>query len=196
MLINWLRGVKRKAPEVREPDPIQEYVEIAIAAQRSDSTVQPINRQFPKRAEPIEDRHRMKKNLPGRYAYPACFMPYRNDGDYWVVHFPDLVGCMTNAETLEEAIEQAHNILEDYMALLERDGCAIPQPTPYENVKSKKNEIVQIVVASMASARRRWEEGIIEKTLTLPRWLDEMGQGAGLNYSQVLKEALEERLIN
>ena len=136
----------------------------------------------------------MKKNLPERYAYPACFTPYHDDGDYWIVRFPDLEGCMTNAETLEETIEQAHNILEDYMALLERDEHAIPQPTPYGDVKVEKNEIVQLVVVPMASARRRWDESVVKKTLTLPRWLDEMGQQAGFNFSQILQEGLRERL--
>lgn len=136
----------------------------------------------------------MKKNLPERYAYPARFTPYHDDGDYWVVRFPDLKGCMTNAETLEETIEQAHNILEDYMALLERDGCATPYPTPYEDVKARKDEIVQLVVAPMAAARRRWDESNVKKTLTLPRWLDEMGQEAGVNFSQILQDGLRERL--
>ena len=136
----------------------------------------------------------MKKNLPERYAYPAYFTPYHDDGDYWVVRFPDLDGCMTNAETLEKTIEQAHNILEDYMALLERDGHTIPKPTPYEDAKAEKDEIVQLVVVPMASARRRWDESTVKKTLTLPRWLDEMGQQAGFNFSQVLQEGLRERL--
>jgi len=136
----------------------------------------------------------MKKNLPERYAYPACFTPCHDDGDYWVVRFPDLDGCMTNAETLEETIEQAHNILEDYMALLERDGHVVPKPTQYENVKAERNEIVQLVVVPMASARRRWDESSVKKTLTLPRWLDEMGQQAGFNFSQILQEGLRNRL--
>jgi predicted RNase H-like HicB family nuclease len=136
----------------------------------------------------------MKKNLPERYAYPACFTLYHDDGDYWIVRFPDLENCMTNAETLEETIEQAHNILEDYMALLERDGHVIPKPTPYKNLKAGKNEIVQIVVVPMAHARRRWDESAVKKTLTLPRWLDEMGQQADVNFSQILQEGLRKRL--
>ena len=136
----------------------------------------------------------MRKNLPERYAYPARFTAYHDDGDYWVVRFPDLEGCMTNAETLEETIEQAHNILEDYMALLERDGNDIPHPTPYNAVKARKGEIVQLIVVPMASARRRWDESIVKKTLTLPRWLDEMGQQAEVNFSQILQDGLRKQL--
>ena len=138
----------------------------------------------------------MKKDLPERYAYPASFTPYHDDGDYWVVRFPDLDGCATNAATLEEAIEQAHNILEDYMALLERDGIHIPHPTPYAKAEARaqKGEIVQLVVAPMTLARRRWDDSNVKKTLTLPRWLDEMGQEAGVNFSQILQDGLRKRL--
>ncbi len=139
----------------------------------------------------------MKNNdrlLPERYAYVARFTPYHDEGDYWVVRFPNLEGCRTNADTLEEAIEQAHNILEDYMALLERDGHPISKPTPYDKIRPQEGEIVQLIVVPMASARRRWDESYVKKTLTLPRWLDEMGQQAGFNFSQVLQEGLRERL--
>ena len=80
------------------------------------------------------------------------------------------------------------------MALLERDGHAIPKPTPRGDVKAEKDEIVQLVVVPMTSARRRWDESAVKKTLTLPRWLDEMGQQAGFNFSQILQEGLRERL--
>lgn len=142
----------------------------------------------------------MKKDdklLPERYAYTARFTPYHDDGDYWVARFPDLEGCWTNADTLEETIEQAHNVLEDYMALLERDGHPVPEPTPYEayeKIRPQKGEIVQLIVVPMASARRRWDESYVKKTLTLPRWLDEMGQQAGFNFSQILQDGLRERL--
>ena len=136
----------------------------------------------------------MRKNLPQRYAYPARFTACHDDGDYWVVRFPDLAGCVTNAETLEETIEQAHNILEDYMALLERDGSDIPKPTPYHAIKASKDEIIQLIVVPMTSARRRWDESVVKKTLTLPRWLDEMGQQAEVNFSQILQDGLRKQL--
>ena len=44
--------------------------------------------------------------------------------------------CATNAGTLDKAIVQANNILEDYMALLERDNLIIPEATPYEKINA------------------------------------------------------------
>jgi hypothetical protein len=46
MLNNCLRGMKRKAHGAQEPRHIKEYVEVASAAQRSDSPAQAINQRF------------------------------------------------------------------------------------------------------------------------------------------------------
>ena len=66
--------------------------------------------------------------------YPAIF--HHEDNSYWV-EFPDLERCTTNADSLEEAIVQANNILEDYMAILERNNMPIPEPTPYDDIERK-----------------------------------------------------------
>ena len=46
MLINCLRGMKRKAHGTQKPRHIQKYVEVASTAQRCDSPAQTINQRF------------------------------------------------------------------------------------------------------------------------------------------------------
>ena len=46
MLINCLRGMKRKAHGTQKPRHIKKYVEVASTAQRSDSPAQTINQRF------------------------------------------------------------------------------------------------------------------------------------------------------
>jgi len=133
-----------------------------------------------------------KKNLPAYYAYTAVFE--KDSSDFWLVAFPDLDGCETNAPTLEEAIIQAHNILEDYMAILERDGINIPAPTPYEAIKVPRGGMAQRVAVSMAGARRRWEDRSVNRMVTLPAWLDEKGREANINFSQLLQSAVTQEL--
>ncbi|MDR1978906.1 MAG: type II toxin-antitoxin system HicB family antitoxin [Synergistaceae bacterium] len=132
-----------------------------------------------------------KKELPNYYAYTAVF---EEDEDGWIVRFPDLNRCATNADTLEETIIQAHNILEDYMAILERDGKPIPEPIPYEAVKIKAGAVAQRIVVPMDGARRRWENRSVNRTVTLPAWLDEKGREANLNFSQLLQSAVARAL--
>ena len=97
----------------------------------------------------------MTMKLPNYYSYTATFT---KEIDGWLVEFPDLERCVTNADTLDEAIIQANNILEDYMAILERDGLNIPEPTPYEKISTQENCEKQRIVVSMQNARERWKK--------------------------------------
>ena len=121
---------------------------------------------------------------PDYYSYTATFS---KDDDGWLVEFPDLERCATNAETLDEAIIQASNILEDYMALLERDNLIIPKATPYEKINAP---IKQRIVVSMQNARLRWQNKTVRRTVTLPAWIEQKALEKGLNFSQVLQSAL------
>ncbi len=42
--------------------------------------------------------------------------------------------------------------------------------------------------------RRRKDSRAVKKTLTIPSWMNTMAEEAGLSFSQILQEALRERL--
>lgn len=128
---------------------------------------------------------------PEYYSYTAIFS---RDGDGWQVEFPDLNRCATNAETLEEAILQATNILEDYMAILERDGRVIPEARLYEDIEVPEGCIKQLIVVSMRDARQRWSNQTVRKTVTLPVWIVNKALSSGLNLSQELQTALMKKI--
>lgn len=129
--------------------------------------------------------------LPDYYSYTATFT---HDADGWLVEFPDLERCATNADSLDEAIIQAHNILEDYMALLERDDMNIPAPTPYEQIQTPAGGNKQRVVVPMLDARLRWQNRNIKRTVTLPAWIVLKANEQGVNLSNTLLEALNRKL--
>ena len=123
-------------------------------------------------------------NRPDYYSYTATFS---KDDDGWLVEFPDLERCDTNADTLDEAIIQANSILEDYMALLERDNLIIPEATPYEKINAP---IKQKIVVAMQNARLHWQNKTVKRTVTFPAWIEQKALKKGLNFSQVLQSAL------
>ena len=129
--------------------------------------------------------------LPDYYSYTATFT---KEVDGWLVEFPDLERCVTNADTLDEAIIQANNILEDYMAILERDGLDIPAPTPYEKIQTQKNCEKQRIVVSMQKARERWKNKSVKKIIRIPAWINQKAVNAGLNFSQILQSAILKKL--
>ena len=126
-------------------------------------------------------------NKPDYYSYTAVFS---KDDDGWLVEFPDLERCSTNANTLEEAIIQANNILEDYMAILERDNYAIPEATPYEKINAQNK---QRIIVLMQNVRLRWQNKTDRRTVTLPAWIEQRVIEEGLNFSQILQAALKRK---
>ena len=130
-------------------------------------------------------------NKPEYYSYTEIFS---QDNDGWLVEFPDLERCVTNTDTLDEAIIQANNILEDYMAILERDGQHIPEPTPHEKIQIPKYGEKQRIVVPMKEARLRWQNKTVRKVINIPAWINQKAVEAGVNFSQTLQTALIKKL--
>jgi predicted RNase H-like HicB family nuclease len=123
------------------------------------------------------------------YAYPAQFV--NEDNGTVTVFFPDLEGCCTYDSTVDGAALMAKEALELYLdVLLEKDE-TIPKATPMEKVKVD-NGCVMMVVADVSNLDE--ENKPVEKMLTIPRWLDREATKAHLNFSNVLKDALIERI--
>ena len=71
--------------------------------------------------------------------YPAIFHKEENGG-YWV-EFPDLPGCLTSGETLEEAFLMAGDALDCFL-----DGTKDqPKATPITEIKVNKGDVVQMI---------------------------------------------------
>lgn len=58
-----------------------------------------------------------------------------NKDEAYGVFFPDIPGCFSAGDTLDEAIKNAHEALEGYMEFLFEEGDPIPQPGNIEEHK-------------------------------------------------------------
>lgn len=56
------------------------------------------------------------------------------EGGY-TVSVPDLPGCHTEGDTLEEALEMAKDAIEGYLQVLADEGRPLPEPARFERVK-------------------------------------------------------------
>lgn len=63
-----------------------------------------------------------------KICYPAVF--YKGEDGYAVV-FPDLPGCVTQGDTLEEATEMAVDAASGWVAIMLEDGEDIPPPSKH-----------------------------------------------------------------
>jgi predicted RNase H-like HicB family nuclease len=127
-----------------------------------------------------------------KYAYPAIFTP-EEDGTY-SINFPDLEGCYTCGDNLEEGIEMAEDVLALILYGYEKDGREIPSPSPAKSLPLSEQEFVNYIACDTITYRKMYNNKSVKKTLTIPEWLNESATSMGLNFSQVLQEALIQKL--
>jgi len=125
-----------------------------------------------------------------KYAYPAIFTPVEN-GEF-DVKVPDLPGCRTCGKDLADAIFMAEDAVSMWLWDAENKKEAIPAPTTLPQVEAPG--FVNYVVADTDEYRRRNGNFAVKKTLSIPSWLNAQAELAGVNFSQILQEALKERL--
>ncbi len=129
--------------------------------------------------------------MKNSYVFPAIFN-YAEDGVS--IEFPDLPGCLSCADTTEEALRNAEEALGLFLYGLEKDGEEIPGPTPLDKIRCSYNEKAMLIKVWMPLARHEIENTSIKKTLTIPQWLNEIAEANKVNFSQVLQAALKEYL--
>lgn len=125
------------------------------------------------------------------YIFPAVF-DVSDDGIS--IEFPDLPGCLPCADTIEDAVKNAKEALMLHIFGMEEDNEEIPNPTPFTQIKYENNQILMLVEVYMPPFREKQKNKFVKKTLTIPSWLNTEAEHCGINFSQVLREALENRL--
>jgi predicted RNase H-like HicB family nuclease len=132
----------------------------------------------------------MKKQ--DKYIYPAVFT--YEDGCEIAVTFPDLPGCATSGEDDQEALAMARDALGGHLWCLEKDGDEIPAPTRLRDVSPDSNERVLLVEVYMPAVRLSQETRSVNRTVTLPAWLNAAALEKGINFSQALQSTLMNEL--
>lgn len=126
-----------------------------------------------------------------KYCYPAIMTPEEVG---YSVEFPDLENCFTCGETLEEAMEMAQDALEMMLGDAEDKGEVIPPASDLRKVEATEGALVTLVVADTQEWRKRTSARAVKKTLTIPQWLNTAAEERGVNFSQVLQDALKKEL--
>ncbi len=125
------------------------------------------------------------------YVYPAIFSP--EEGRYNVV-FPDLPDCYTCGDDLTDAMLMAQDVLSDVMSDKEETGEAIPEASAIGAVDAPSGSICSLVLADTDAWRRAHAVKSVKKTLTIPQWLNTAAEARGVNFSQVLQDALRAQI--
>ena len=127
-----------------------------------------------------------------KHFYPAIFTP---EDVGFSVAFPDLPGCFTEGDTLEQAYEMAFAALGLY--LQEEDGSFnYPQASDPSNMHYHDGAFVAIVEFDEAEYRRKHGTQLVKKTITIPSWINASAERMGINFSATRTKTLEELIQN
>ena len=128
---------------------------------------------------------------PERYFYPAIFT--YEPGQEIAVDFPDLK-CATSGENDNDALLSARELLGCVLNGMEEDEENIPAPTPLSEIALQPNERAVLIDVYMPSIRMANLNRSVNRTVTLPAWLNAAALERNINFSQVLQAALKQEL--
>lgn len=107
--------------------------------------------------------------------------------------FPDL-DMATSGVNDDDALLSARELLGCVLYGLEEDEEEIPVPTPLADVRVGDNERSVLIDVYMPSIRMAHVNRSVNRTVTLPAWLNAAALERNVNFSQVLQDALKDLL--
>lgn len=126
-----------------------------------------------------------------RYVYPALFS---KESCGYSVSFPDVEGCVTSGETLEEAIEMAQDALCLMLYDREERKEPIPNASDISKLTCESGDFWTLIECDTLEYRKYFNNKAVKKTLSIPAWLNTMAEREDINFSAVLQRALKAEL--
>lgn len=128
-----------------------------------------------------------------RTVYPVIFTPV--DGMI-LVEVPDLE-ILTEGTDYLDAVGMARDAIGLKGISLEDAGMKIPEPSDIGEIEVSKGTFVSegkgyvsLVDIDFLTYRRKNENKMVRRNVTLPNWLNQEAESAQINVSKVLQEAL------
>ena len=125
-----------------------------------------------------------------KQVYPVILHPEPEGG--FSVSVPDLnIG--TQGETIAECIDMARDAIGLWGICEQDEGHVIPEPSGL-TPEHEEGELVTLVDIDFDAYRRAHDMRTIRKNVTIPSYLNDLAERAGVNFSQVLQDGLKQRL--
>ena len=124
--------------------------------------------------------------------YPAIMHPEAEGG--YSVWLHDIKGCVSQGETLSEAVENIKDALGLYYEDAAEGNATLPAPSAPNGFALESGEFVAVIEFSPSEYLKTRSTKAVKKTLSIPAWLNNMAEAQQINFSAVLQSALVERL--
>ena len=123
--------------------------------------------------------------MSNSFYYPAIFQP---EDVGFSVSFPDLPGCFTQGDTLDEALKMCQEaigiMLED---IPEKDYPTASNPA---KIATEGEQFIMMVHFDKLAYDKKYNSKAIKKTLSIPAWLNKLALEKNINFSNTLQNAL------
>ena len=119
--------------------------------------------------------------------YPAVFH-IAEEGGFWVT-FPDMSECMTQGDDMAQTYEMAVEALGLAITSRLEEKEVVPEASQPSDINVEAGFLV-VVEFDLLEYKKKHNAKAVKKTLSIPEWLNEEAMRMGLNFSQVLQEAL------
>lgn len=117
-----------------------------------------------------------------------------------MVYAPD-IDSYTSGKDMYEAIYMAR----DLFGTISLDGRIMPDPSNYDQAvtiaREKADDEIKwseaplsLIDIDFEEYKRKFDNRKVKKNCTIPSWLNEKAEAAGINFSRVLQDALIEKL--
>lgn len=123
--------------------------------------------------------------------YPAVF--HKEANGFWV-SFPDIPEALTEGDNMAEAYEMAIDCLGLTLTVKADENEPFPNPSLPETIHVGNDEFIVVIEFDMLVYKKRTNSRAVKKTLSIPEWLNQEAVSKGINFSQVLQEALMNKL--
>ena len=120
--------------------------------------------------------------------YPALFH-IAEEGGFWV-SFPDIPECLTQGDDMTQAYEMAVDALGLALICREKEQQPLPSASDPTTITPESDSFLAVIEFDMLAYKKRTNSRAVKKTLSIPEWLNEAAIAKGINFSQVLQEAL------
>ena len=128
-------------------------------------------------------------------AYPAIFAP--EEGGGYFIKFPDLQGAYTEMHEEDDiafGISMAEEALGLTLAGCIEDDDFTPAPSDMNDLKAPLGGFVTMVKVDVSGYLK--DTTPVKKTLTIPKWVNELGTRCGVNFSKLLTNAIINENLN
>ncbi|MCD7916871.1 MAG: type II toxin-antitoxin system HicB family antitoxin [Clostridiales bacterium] len=124
-----------------------------------------------------------------KLTYPAIFEPL-GDRPGYVVAVPDLPGCVTEGDSLADAILMAQDAASGWVLDELEDGNPAPRASDLSALHTEGDRFISLLVLDMDAYAEKYGAKAVRKNLTIPAWLNTFAEKQRVNFSQLLTETL------